>query len=284
MAKIDKSKYSKTEWKKIKEARRQAKQSSRKPAKVNARNTKKIAEAYSIEDTSNEKRYVLCIKHGKKYSSEYVNILHRMVKRNITLDYQMVCLTDDPRGIDPEVVTYSLPKDLGGWWVKPYMYSKDLPIQGTILYMDLDVVLSGNIDKLFTYHPGKWCVIRDFTRAMRPKWAKYNSSVVRFQTGQLDHVWTDFKDDFRNIMKRMHGDQDWLYERDNSAILWPDSWIQSWKWEIRKDRHLAPGLKGGRKLKTIENVTPNVECCICVFHGDPNPHNCDDPWVKENWD
>jgi len=277
MAKIDKSQYTKAEWQEIKRQRNEAKTAAR------LRNQQKIDQAYVVTDDSNEKRYVLCIKHGIKYSSEYVNILHNMVKRNTTLDYEMVCLTDDPKGIDKEVKTYPLPANLGGWWVKPYMFSKDLPIIGTILYMDLDVVISGNIDKLFTYEPNRWCVIRDFTRVMRKDWKKYNSSVIRFKTGQLDHVWTDYKQDYKSIQRRMHGDQDWLFERDKSAMLWPDSWIQSWKWEVRKDKQLAPGLKGARKLKTIENVTPRVECAVCVFHGDPNPHLCEDPWVRENW-
>ena len=280
MAKIDKSQYTKEEWRKIKQQRNEAKNAAR------LRNQKKIDQAYTptVSNNSDDKRYVLCIKHGTKYGAEYVNILHRMVKRNLTLDFEMVCLTDDTKGINKEVKTYPLPADLGGWWVKPYMFSKDLPINGTILYMDLDVVIAGNIDKLFSYEPNHWCVIRDFTRVMRPKWAKYNSSVIRFKTGQLDHVWTDFKNDYKSIMRRMHGDQDWLYERDTSAKLWPDSWIQSWKWEVRKDKQLAPGLKGGRKLKTIEHVTPRIECCVCVFHGDPNPHLCEDPWVVDNWD
>ena len=56
----------------------------------------------------------------------------------------------------------------------------------------------------------------------------------------------------------------------------------SWKWEIRKSKELGRGTKGTRKLAEIENVVPSDECCIAVFHGDPNPHNCEDPWVKEN--
>jgi len=66
--------------------------------------------------------------------------------------------------------------------------------------------------------------------------------------------------------------------------LYPDSWVQSWKWEVRKSKQLTVGgTKGKRTFTTIENVKPRVECCVCVFHGDPNPHNCEDPWVKENW-
>jgi len=287
MAKIDKSQYTKEEWRKVREQRRAEKEKARRDKALD-----QISEpqATLYEDRSpnlsdENKNYVLCLKHGTKYGSEYVNILHRMVKRNITLDYEMVCLTDDPRGIDPEVKILPLPSGLEGWWCKPYIFSKDLPIKGNILYMDLDVVISGNLDKLFEYHPNAWCVIRDFTRAMRPKWEKYNSSVIRFKTGQLQPVWEDFIKNPKSIIQRLHGDQDWLYERmGGTAIMWPDSWIQSWKWEVRTSREFkAGGIRGNRQFKHIEHVTPRVECCICVFHGDPNPHNCEDPWVKKNW-
>ena len=235
----------------------------------------------------NNKYYVLCLKHGTKYSYDYVNKLYNMVSRNCTLPYEFVCLTDDARGIDPNVKIIPLPNDLEGWWCKPYMYSKDLPIQGTILYMDLDVVVASNIDKLFTYQPGTWCTVRDFTRVMRPKWQKYNSSVVRFETGQLHHVWEDFKKDQKKIQRRLFGDQDWLWEatRRHQATLYPDSWILSWKWEVRKSKEFAPGgRKGTRVFKHDDHkATPRVECCVCVFHGDPNPHHCSDKWVVDNW-
>ena len=71
--------------------------------------------------------------------------------------------------------------------------------------------------------------------------------------------------------------------KDYPATTYPDEWIMSWKWEIRKSKELGRGTKGTRKLAEIENVVPSDECCIAVFHGDPNPHNCEDPWVKENW-
>jgi len=236
--------------------------------------------------STDKKYYVLCLKHGTKYDAEYVNKLYNGVKRNCTLDYEFVCLTEDSRGIDPNVKIIDLPPGLSGWWNKPYIYSAELPIKGTILYLDLDVIISNNIDKLFTYQPGRWCTIRDFTRAMKPNWPKYNSSVVRFETGQLDYLWTKFRKDAKEIQRKYFGDQDYLFAetRTDQAFLYPDSWTQSWKWEVRKNREFAPGgTRGNRKLKVIEDVVPRVECCVCVFHGDPNPHNCEDPWVKENW-
>jgi len=276
MAKIDKSQYTKEEWRRIKEQRKKEKQ---KKALANS--------IVSNAPTTENKYYVLCLKHGTKYSADYVNKLYNMVKRNCTIDYEFVCLTDNSTGINSNVKILPLPKNLTGWWCKPYMFSNNLPLKGTILYMDLDVVISGNIDKLFTYEPEHWCTIRDFTRAMRPQWQKYNSSIIKYQAGSLHHIWQEFNNDVKGIQHKHFGDQDFLYEvaiRTRKPKLYPDEWIQSWKWEIRNDRAFQPGgLRGNRKFREIENVTPPPNCCICVFHGDPNPHNCEDPWVVKNW-
>ncbi len=243
--------------------------------------------SYSANPLIKDKNYILCLKHGTKYSADYVNKLYNGVKRHCTLDFEFACLTDDPKGINKDVKILPLPGGIAGWWCKPYMFSKDLPLKGVVLYMDLDIVIADNIDKLFTYEPDRWCTIRDFTRAMRPKWHKYNSSIVRYRTGELDFVWTEYQEDRIGIEKRLHGDQDWLFEVTHGrkgARLYPDSWIQSWKWEVRKDKTFAlGGIRGKRRLKTIENCKPRVECCVCVFHGDPNPEHCLDPWVVENW-
>jgi len=231
--------------------------------------------------------YILCLKHGQKYSADYVNKLYNMVKRNCTLPFTFVCLTEDPAHLHEDIKIIPLPNFLSGWWCKPYMFSKDLPIKGTILYMDLDVVVSGNIDKLLTYQPHHWCTIRDFTRAMRSNWPKYNSSIVRFKTGQLDFLWEKFRRDRASIVRKYHGDQDYLYEetRIKQAFLYPDSWIQSWKWEVRKSREFAPGGRRGERTFKFEehNAKPRIECCVCVFHGDPNPEHCSDQWVVDNW-
>ena len=242
---------------------------------------------YNANPLIKDKYYVLCLKHGTKYSADYVNKLYNMVMRNCTLDVEFVCLTEDSASINENIKILPLPKGLAGWWCKPYVFSNDLPLKGTILYMDLDVVISANIDKLFTYSPGHWCTIRDFTRVQRSNWQRYNSSIVRFESGSLDFVWDTYSQDPRKIQKQFFGDQDYLYDvtfKKKRAMLYPDSWIQSWKWEVRKSREWAPGgVKGTRKFKYKEDVDPPKECCICVFHGDPNPHRCDDKWVVDNW-
>jgi len=289
MAKLDKSKYTKEEFRILQAQKRKEKLQNKKQAEQQAFDElkRKVSGSPTADMFDNkENNYVLCLKHGDKYSAKYVNTLYSMVKRNLTIPFKMVCLTDNKKDINENILCLDLPKELSGWWCKPYMYSPDLPLpeDSNIRYMDLDVVISGNLNKLFTFQPGKWCVIRDFTRAMQPGWQKYNSSVIRFKHGQLRHVWTDFISNPQKIISTHFGDQDWLWtSAKGTATLWPDEWIRSWKWEVRKDRTLKSGAKGNRKFAQIEDVKPPAECCICVFHGDPNPHNCEDPWVEINW-
>lgn len=234
-----------------------------------------------------DRYYVLCIKHGTKYSSDYVNKLYNMVKRHSNLDFEFVCLTDDKNGINSSITVKALPKDLTGWWCKPYMFSDELGLNGTILYLDLDVVLASNIDKLFIHNSNGWSIIRDFTKVQRPNWDRYNSSVIKFRAGSLNYLWEDFKKNKDFIQRKYFGDQDWIWDKtnkDNPAAYFPDDWIMSWKWQVRKSKELNYKMpRGSRSLKTIETVTPPKACCITVFHGDPNPHNCQDPWVVDNW-
>ena len=238
-------KYITGETKEQRKARKALEKAQRSVENVKTLPPESVEIVQSLPPKSVDKKYyVLCLKHGMKYSSDYVNKLYNMVKRNCTLDIEFVCLTEDDAGIYDNITILPLPKGLVGWWCKPYVFSNELPLNGTVLYMDLDVVIAGNIDKLFTYSPGHWCTIRDFTRVQRSNWQRYNSSVVRFDTGSLDFVWEKYVQDPRKIQKQFFGDQDYLYDvtyKQKRAMLYPDSWLLSWKWEVRKSKEFATG-------------------------------------------
>ena len=229
---------------------------------------------------------MVCLKWGTKYSSEYVNILNSMVKRNLTLPYTFVCFTDDTRGIDCNIRTEPLPDlPVNGWWYKPLFFDSNFILKGTILYLDLDLVIFKNIDDLFNYQPNRFCIIRDFNRATVRNFNRMNSSVYRLQTGQHSQVYENFIKEPLQTSRRFHGDQDWIFDQvKKDFVFWPDEWIQSYKWEMRgrplmiKDPHT-----GKRNFK--ETGEPRVlnDTRIAVFHGDPNPQECKDPWVVQNW-
>ena len=143
-------------------------------------------------------QYVVCLKHGSKYSAEYVNVLKKMTQRNLTVPHEFVCFTEDPKGIDPDIKILPLPTiQIKGWWFKTMLFNPNLQIQGTMLFIDLDVVIFKNIDRLFQHSPGTFMVCRDFNRCFQPNWQKMNSSVVRWNTGQHPQLYNNFiKDPF----------------------------------------------------------------------------------------
>jgi hypothetical protein len=229
--------------------------------------------------------HVICVKWGNKYISKYANVLNSMVKRHTTVPYQFHCLTDDPNGLDPDINVVRLPKEPGikTWWSKLWMFSPEMPVKGNILFFDLDVIIFNNIDPLFTHNPGKFHIIRDFNRCRIKDWKMSNSSVMRFESGTMDYLWNEFKTDPTKIMSRNHGDQDWITKRAVNDINWfPDDWIRSYKWEMIGFKDTKLRNKDG---KWFFRKPPAVisENKVAVFHGEPNPLNCSDQFVIDNW-
>jgi hypothetical protein len=234
---------------------------------------------------NNTQRYVVCLKWGDKYSSEYVNKLYSMVKRNLTVDYEFVCFTENNKGIDPSIRIEALPGlPVTGWWFKPMFFNPNLMLNGTILFLDLDIVIFRNIDNFFTYEQEKFCIIRDFNRYIIKNYDKFNSSVFRLTTGQHSHVYNDFMKDPKNVSKRYLGDQDWIRHCIKKDFMyWPDEWIQSYKWEMRGKPIMDNKPKGQRDFLKSGDPVIKDKTSVAVFHGDPNPHNCKDPWVINSW-
>ena len=234
------------------------------------------------------KNYIVCLKWGNKYGPEYVNKLFNMVRRNCNLPFEFVCFTENSDGIveDVRIIPLQTKSEIKGWWYKPFFFSSNLPLDGTILFMDLDVIVFKNIDKLFTYKPKKFCIIKDFPIPGKNRtFSKMNSSVFRFQTGQYSFLYDELIQN-PSIVNRFHGDQDWIYHKlqNKEYEFWPESWVKSYKWGMLNTTRLTPKYEE-RKLVYESKKEPIIEeeNCISVFHGEPSPHNCIDPWVKQNW-
>lgn len=294
LSKIDKSQYTKAEWVVLREQRRRKKVLNNQPVK--SKKSKKYPPASTTYETvpfehieskpiTETKKYIVTLKVGNKYSAEYVNRLYDQCMQNTTIDVEFACLTEDPSGLNKSIIVIPLEtqSNIQGWWYKPFIFNKEFPLKGTLLFLDLDVIVFENIDKLFKYKPGSFCVIRDFTRHQVSTWKKFNSSIVRMETGQKDSVYSKFIDSPATIIKRFRGDQDWLFaEVTKDFEYWPDEWIQSYKWEMRGN----PKLVWKNDHKDFEHIAEPLikqNTCIAVFHGDPKPELCLDPWVRKYW-
>ena len=237
---------------------------------------------------------VVCLKWGSKYPAEYVNRLHNMVRRNTTLPVNFYCITDDANDLNGEIHARMLP-DLGikGWWYKLMLFKSELfDITGTTIFLDLDVVITSNIDDLFTYKPGSFRIIKDLKQG-------YNSSVFRLDIGSHPDVWQDFWSNKDYIIKRLHGDQNWIEEAIPMHMnTWPKEWVVSFKKECDARATRTWGAIGRILLKFDLFPTPKGHAQypngtkIVIFHGKPDPIDVmngpwgvwkEAPWIREYW-
>jgi hypothetical protein len=206
-----------------------------------------------------------------------------MVERHLSLPYNFVCFTDDASGINPAIEIQPIPNiNVLGWWNKLWFLSEDFPLSGTVLFLDLDLVIFRSIDCLFDFNPSKFCIVRDFTRQQIPTWKKMNSSVFRFESHVYSDVYNFFNKNKKSFTARYSGDQDYLYDQIKEFEFWPDEWVMSYKWEMRNRTQLVK-TANGLNFRNDEPPTVNPETAIAVFHGKPNPHECKDSWVIQHW-
>ena len=183
----------------------------------------------------------------------YVANLRGMVRRNLTLPYEFLCVTER-----------DVPDGRTGWWNKLSLLEL---FDGEVLFFDLDVVITQNIDCLVEagrIDPGRlWArddfsysrvnpkrgLDRDFLRTLGGP-GTINSSVMYWRGRR--HI---------EPLAGAHGDQNAI-----TAALWPD----------------GIGLFGNDVIHSYK-YHPGALAPVVVFHGEPKPHQVGDAWVRDHW-
>ena len=114
---------------------------------------------------------IICMKWGVRYNYNYVNNLYDSIKRHTNKKTQLICFTDDQSNIHKEVICKPLPyikipKEISETpWRKLSIWKYPLhELKGDVLFLDLDLVITNNLDKFFSYKPGTFCVIENWTQ------------------------------------------------------------------------------------------------------------------------
>lgn len=163
----------------------------------------------------------------RTYNIEHVRRLQNMVTQHLDRFYHFVCITDSP---------------FLGWWAKISLFEPGR-FRGRVLYLDLDITIVDKLNDLALY-PAPFVAIKDW---LRPT---INSSVMSWDAGVMDHVFTNFDE---TVMDRLNGDQDWITEQMPHAEVFPKDWCVSYRKSVKRFRAVPPSAK------------------IVVFHGFPKP-------------
>jgi len=172
---------------------------------------------------------VLCVwvRGHVPFTAEYVTRLRSMARRALP-HHRFVCLTDQSNKLPPdmETVEASAPGHLKGWWSKVRLFDPGLPLYGRLLYLDLDVLLVGDMTHVVNY-PARFALAPDGAPAFRPRDGtvcvkRFNSSVMVWDHGVHPEL---FKEWNQHVAHRLWGDQDWIGERAPEASPMPAEWF-----------------------------------------------------------
>lgn len=218
------------------------------------------------------------------YSATNVNIAAAMVRRHYRPDVRVICVTDDPSGIDASVETLplwpeyaDLPSPHGGKNPSCYRRLRMFhPEIGSVfgqrfLSLDLDTVIVGDVTKL-------WERPEDFVAwgDTNPQpGSHYNGSMLLLKAGSRPQVWTDFDPAKSPVMARSAGcwgsDQGWIsYRLGPGEAKWSKAdGVYSYRNHIKPNHGTLP-----------ENAK------LISFHGSVDPWHAEAmqlSWVKRHY-
>lgn len=240
---------------------------------------------------------IFTIKWGARYGAIYVNRLYSSVRANLTSPFRFFCLTDDDSGLATGIEACLLPRiklpesHARTTWLKLGLFmDNQFDISGDCLFMDLDIVITGNIDCFFDYMPGKRCIIHNWVQRHlvfkgRPDIG--NSSIFRWRANTMQFAVDKFYAERDWALSNFKPPQVYLTYALGEKYWWPESWVRSFK------RHAVPAFPFNMFM------TPRIprDTRILVFHGLPDPDQAIEgyrpgklhrwtrpsPWIEDYW-
>ncbi len=226
---------------------------------------------------------VLCMKWGDYYTADYVNRLYAGVKRNLRLPFRFVCVTDDATGFNPGIEAVPFPPDPkvpGTYAPRPWpnIFAKLALFQdgfaglsGPTLFLDIDLLITGPLERFFLYRPGEFCIIHNWVEWRKHLFRKVpdigNSSCFRFEAGKSNGVWETFLREKEEPAKKYSfrlGSQKFQTHammQTGKVNWWPSGWVCSFK------RQLVPIFPLN---KLFPPWRPPKGVSIVAFHGQPD--------------
>jgi hypothetical protein len=235
------------------------------------------------------------------YVADHVNRLANMIRRNVTLPHEIVCVTDMPAGIDSSVRIVPMWPDLCEYGrcyrrLKAFDPAMREVLGPRIVSIDLDTVITGNADHLFD-RPEPFVIWGDRTQVDAAAGTPYCGSLFMLDIGYRPDVFTAFDPQVALNLRKTRGwvgsDQAWLGHMIPDAPVWKKAdGIYSFRLDIQMrvpgrirnaiicKPELAPKPKF-RNGDLPENAS------IVFFHGVEDPSqthlHVQHKWIATHW-
>jgi hypothetical protein len=246
---------------------------------------------------------------GNKYTPDYVGNLFRSIKRNSSIPFQSICISDNPNVEADIVLPYNYNSDIKLHWHKLKFFSPNYAYQkpgDDIIIMDIDQVITGNVDDLIG-HPvedgelvtyGIWWNSEQLIKQGLA--LETNGGFYKFKSGTLSYVWDDFitapeywQMKFFNdevVHYRYYGEQNYV----NWKVFWeykanvhttPEKWIAKYHGDdyfknIKLNQKYCKIFDADYMI--LDDVNPNIKVVHFLGPGE-TIHENNFKWIEDNW-
>jgi len=217
-------------------------------------------------------------KNPISYGSEHVNVLYHSIKRNTTVPFRFICVTDDPEGIDSNIEVVNLwdkCRHLGGCLNRMFVFDKSMAsiLGDRFVCIDLDCVIVSNIDNILNRTEN--FVINQFESKGSHN-QKYNGGLFLMSAGCRQQVWDlfDFNlspatiSDLHQTKNMVGDDQSWIQHilGDNEAIFTHNDGVYDYNFLNPKD-----------------TLPDNAKIILLPGKFDPSIEKNHISWIKDHW-
>ena len=242
---------------------------------------------------------ICTVYHKGFYTPDYVSKLYRSLKRNSSIPFEFVCLSDT-KDIEADVVLpYNHHDKIKKHWHKLKFFSPHFAYQkpgDDIIVMDIDQVITGNVDELIGYP------VQDNELVTYGVWwtskLKTNGGFYKFKSGSLKHIWDDFAEnpDYWQLYYYNNGDVNFKYYGEQNYVSWklqeyktkviktPEQWICKYTKSFKENVTLSKIYRD--KFKTEYMILGDVHKYIKVVHftgPGKTIHEHNESFIKVNW-
>ncbi len=247
---------------------------------------------------------VVCIKWGSIFGPEYVNRLYSGVRRNLARPLRFHCMTEHAEGLHPDIQVLDLPVEpfhdemnaalavanRQGAMRKVSLFRPGL-IEGAgpVLGFDLDVVVTGALDGIVDFAPGKVAMRRDWVEARRGRRTGHGS-VFRYDPGAHPWLYGRLAADPAGEVARARGSEQrytsTLAQAEGAFAYLPDDWVVSFKHDclpLPPLNYLVPPRLPKDARVVCFHGRPKMPEAVAGYRGSWLRWSRPADWLRDHW-
>ena len=246
-----------------------------------------------------------CIKWGYKYGPEYVNRLCAGIARHFSGSFDLICLTDDASGISGNVTIRTLERQpfddavernlsksrRKGAFRKVALFNPEIYAKpdADVVGFDLDVVITGELNSLVSFEPGRVSMRHDWLERRRGRNGGHGS-VFKFTPQRHNYLYRELIENTDELMaEAKYSEQKFtsnVSQRYGDFRYLPNDWICSFKRDAMRipplNHLLAPKLPPESRVMCFHG-RPTIEEALVGYKGGVLRSTIPAQWIADNW-